>query len=158
MTRPVIIIAVTALLSIAATATGQNRQQTTRPKAARTAQEASNRRDTLPPAFADSLMLAGYDKPLRSRRESLFVTNRTSWRLTRLRLVITYLDTDGRQLHEREVEAAADIPAGATRQITFPSWDRQLAFVYIHSEQPLRARAIPYSVKVKVAGATIAAE
>lgn len=157
MTRPVIIIAVTAAMILAPVVTGQKRQHTTRPKAERAMQAATDC-DTLPCAFADSIMLAGYDKPLRSRRESLFVTNRSPWRLTRLKLVITYLDTDERQLHEREVETAADIPSGATRMVTFPSWDRQLAFVYIHSEQPRRSRAIPYSVKVKVAGATIAAE
>lgn len=114
--------------------------------------------DTLPSELVDSVMLAGYDKPLRSRRESLFVTNRTMWRLASLKLAITYFDTEGRELHGRVVDVGADVPPGATRQVTFPSWDRQLAFVYIHSEQPRRSRAIPYSVSVKVVGATIAAE
>ncbi len=107
--------------------------------------------DTVAPWALDSILLSGYDKPLRSRRESIFVTNKTDLRLTRLILSIDYYDMDGRELHHEDVEVGVDIPAGATRQILFTSWDRQLTFVYYRSERS--TKGVLYKISAKVAGA-----
>lgn len=100
--------------------------------------------DTLDASLLDSIALTGYDKPLRSRRESLFVTNATDVRITGLTLSIDYYDMKGAELHHREVVVPADIPPGATRQITFPSWDHQLTFVYYRSERS--AKGVLYKI------------
>lgn len=148
-------LAILAVILLPLPGQAQKRHKTTRPRAELRETVAGNPRDTLPAIGLDSLILAGYDKPLRSRRETMFVTNRTGRRLTRLFLSIRYCDTSGRQLHQRIVETGVDIPSGETRMISFPSWDRQLTFVYIHSEQPVRSRATPYDIKVTVTKAEI---
>ena len=99
---------------------------------------------------ADSITLSGYDKPLRSRTESMFVSNHTGRTVAGLRLRIEYFDLSGRSLHARECDIAARIPAGSTRQISFPSWDRQLSFYYRLSSKPRRADAAPYNVRCSV--------
>ena len=97
---------------------------------------------TMTPADGD-ITLSGYDKPLRSSVESMFVTNHTSDTLTALRLDCTYTDLRGRELHS------------ATRQITFPSWDRQHSFYYHRSQKPRRAAAAPYDFKCRVTSITV---
>lgn len=126
---------------------------TTRPRLERIVSEKVDTADTLAAVALDSIMLSGYDKPLRSRRESVFVTNNTSVRLTRLTLSIDYYDMEGRQLHHADVETGVDIPRGETRQVTFPSWDRQLTFVYHRSEKSRNARAVVYNIKASVVAA-----
>ena len=41
-----------------------------------------------------------------------------------------------------------DIPAGETRKIDFPTWDRQMTFYYCGSPRP-RVSAIPYNVTIE---------
>ena len=101
------------------------------------------------------ISLSGYEKPLRSRTESMFVTNHTSHRLTGLHLTITYHDLQARELHTRALKLSCDIPAGATRMITFPSWDRQQVFYYRLSSKPVRADGTPYDVHCACDSATV---
>lgn len=109
---------------------------------------------TMTPADGD-ITLSGYDKPLRSSVESMFVTNLTSDTVTALRLTCTYTDLRGRELHTRSVDADIELPPGATRQITFPSWDRQHSFYYHRSPKPLRTAATPYDFKCRVTSITV---
>ena len=109
---------------------------------------------TMTPADGD-ITLSGYDKPLRSSVESMFVTNHTSDTLTALRLDCTYTDLRGRELHTRSVDADIELLPGATRQITFPSWDRQHSFYYHRSQKPRRAAAAPYDFKCRVTSITV---
>lgn len=90
--------------------------------------------------------LSGYEKPLRSRNESIFVTNHSDHHITTLHLTLSYRDMQGRELHNRSISISCDIPSGATRLLTFPSWDRQQAFYYRLSSKPLRADGTPYDV------------
>ena len=131
----------------------KKRVATTRPRLERLAapDNAVSPADTIPAAAIDSIKLSGYDKPLRSRRESLFITNLTDLRLTEISLSIDYYDMEGRELHHEDVSVGADIPPGATRQILFPSWDRQLTFVYHRSERS--SKGVLYKVKIVVTGA-----
>ena len=134
---------------------GREKVVTTRPRLERLAIATDSVKapvDSVGIAALDSLHLSGYDKPLRSRSESVFVTNGSSRRLTRLTLSIAYYDMTGRELHKVEVEKGVDIPPGATRQVVFASWDRQLTFVYHRSERSNRG------VKYKVKAAVVRAE
>ena len=90
----------------------------------------------------------GYDKALRSTKETLFVTNLMPDREIRHVIFrITYFDTQGRQLHQARKKLYAPVPPGETRRLDFPSWDRQHSFYYAKSQKP-RVPAIPYTVKI----------
>ncbi|MCI9285566.1 MAG: hypothetical protein HFJ91_07195 [Muribaculaceae bacterium] len=118
--------------------------------------------DQLPPQSPDSILLppdtlielSGYDKPLRSRRETMLVTNRLGSHVTSLTVTITYLDLQGRQLHEATVDIPADIPPGATRMVSFPSWDRQLSYYYHLGQHPRTPNVTPYTVTCVVRSVT----
>ncbi len=107
--------------------------------------------DTLVAPQAHTVDIAGYDKPLRSRRETFFVTNNADKSVEGLAITITYFDRSRRQLHQRPANIKVDIPAGETRQAVLKSWDTQLAFYHINSPVPSRAQqATPYEVKITV--------
>lgn len=106
--------------------------------------------DTLRSGCADAVVLTGYDKPLASAREALFVTNRLASPLVRVYLTITYLDERRRTLHARSVAVTADVPPGETRRIEFPTWDTQHTFYYRHGRVPSAQRVTPYDVSCTV--------
>ena len=70
---------------------------------------------------ADSSLLtvAGFDKPLRSRVETMFVTNHTGRQIDGVTFTIDYFDLSGRKLHSRTLTVRTTIPAGETRQVSF---------------------------------------
>lgn len=105
------------------------------------------------PADSD-FVFAGFDKPLSSLIETVFVTNRTVHDVTTFYLAIEYYDRAGRQLHSRSLRIDAAVPAGATRILKFPSWDRQKSFYYIQSRKP-RTLATPFSVTCRVDSAEV---
>jgi len=54
-------------------------------------------------------------------------------------------------LHSASHNVGADIPAGETRQMSIPSWDKQFNFYYRRSATSQRAeQATPYDVSIKV--------
>lgn len=100
--------------------------------------------------------VSGYDKPLRSRRESVFVANSDTARtLHSVELEITYTDMQNHMLHRRTKWVTANAAPGERRLLTFPSWDVQCVFYY-HQNQPYRPRtqATPYKVSIRVLRAT----
>lgn len=99
---------------------------------------------------ADTSMVrfVGYDKALRSNKETLFVTNLMTGRdIEHVVFRITYFDSSGRQLHQTRKCLYAPVPPGQTRRLDFPSWDKQHSFYYARSPRP-RVPAIPYTVKI----------
>lgn len=96
------------------------------------------------------VVLSGFDKPLRSNRETFFVINRTDSRIISLTVEFSYLALDGRMLHSRIVCVGCDIPAGETRQVSCRSWDLQQSFFYTLSRRPRQSVGTPFEVKSKV--------
>ncbi len=95
--------------------------------------------------------VSGYDKPLRSRRETFFVTNNADGTIYGMAVTFNYTDVRGNQLHKRTQHINAEIPAGQTRQVAIPSWDKQFSFYYRRSAVPQRAtNATPYDVAITV--------
>lgn len=94
--------------------------------------------------------LSGYDKPLRSTRESLFVTSSLPDTIRALRVKIDYYDMSGRRLHSRDVDIVADIPPADTRNVNFKSWDTQKSFYYHLGAKPRSGTATPYKVEADV--------
>lgn len=129
------------------------RQNSTRKglKAVREAQPCGGQGGAQPDTVAatgSELRFSGYEKTLRSTRETVFVTNLSNREIDRVIFHITYLDSSGRQLHKARKSIYAGVPAGETRRLDFPTWDRQFAFYYVRSPKP-RVSAIPYSVKIE---------
>ena len=107
--------------------------------------------DTIVMPSRDSVAVAGFEKTLRSSHESMYVSNLSSTDIAAVALEIIYSDTKGRMLHKNSHEVSADIPAGETRLIEVPSFDRQGLYYYYLSPAPARARqATPFRVEVKV--------
>lgn len=100
---------------------------------------------------SDSLIaLSGYDKPLYSGVESLFVTNFLPDELCELTISLTYTDVSGRQLHEAVRTLSVAVPPGETRRVQFSSWDKQHTFYYKGGRHPRTANVSPYDIKCKV--------
>lgn len=104
----------------------------------------------------DSLISrSGYDKPLHSRVETIFITNRLDRPLTHLSLSIIYRDMQGRQLHRATRQLDCNIPPGETRMLTFSSWDRQMSFYYHRSRPPKRSPGTPFDISTTVVSAVV---
>lgn len=142
------------LLLLVSTSVAARRVKTRRaadaPKVA-TSVEPSPSVDTIAGVRADRLVsISGYDKPLRTSRESVFMTNNDSSAIMSLSFTIGYFDMQGRMIHKAQHRLNVDIPPYETRQLTFPSWDRQQSFYYHRSTPPRRVSATPYEVKISV--------
>jgi hypothetical protein len=113
--------------------------------------EATAAADTLRgDTVANIVRVSGYEKPLRSRHETMMLTNNDSTiTVTAVQLEITYLDMQGRALHKRTATAATTLPPGATRLIDLKSWDVNMLFYY-HLNAPTRttSQGTPYRVTV----------
>lgn len=100
---------------------------------------------------ADNTMVrfSGYEKTLRSNRETLFVTNLLdSCEIAAVYFTISYFDAAGRLLHKSPRRHTITVPPGETRRADLPSWDRQFTFYYAGSPVP-RVSAIPYTIKIR---------
>lgn len=107
---------------------------------------------------ADSIRITSYDKPLRSLRETFFVTNQSATdTVVRLVLSLTYLSvSDSVMLHSRDASIACEIPPLQTRQLYLIAWDRQYTYYSEHTRiKPTGTRAVPYTTRIKVNGATL---
>lgn len=96
------------------------------------------------------ISFSGFEKTLRSRRESVHATSLMSAdTIVALEIEIEYLDLKGRQLHKRALTIDCEIPPGQTRLLDFPSWDRQQVWHYRLSKPPRSgAQATPFDVKI----------
>lgn len=155
--RPHIIIIILAALSVSATSLhaektlrGKLRTKTSAGTGVKPDTTLCTSFDTIRVMSQTDLRLSGYDKPLNSRKESLFVSNRLTTDITAIGLRLIYTDMAGRSLHEVTREIRAEIPAEATRRIEFPSWDRQNSFYYHKGRKPRVDNVSPYDVKCTV--------
>ena len=112
--------------------------------------DSGSRSDTIRGEVAKGVRLSGFDKPLRSRYETVFAVNTTPYQVIGIVMTCDYADVNGRQLHRRDVTVSCDIPAGATRQLRFNAWDRQGSFYYRRSEKPRRAVGTAFDVTCTV--------
>lgn len=96
------------------------------------------------------LRLAGYDKPLTSSTETIFLTNGLDLEISEIEIELTYIDMSDRQLHKSVRRIRQSIPAGETRQLRFKSWDSQKSFYYHLSRRPRTSGVTPYKVKAVI--------
>ncbi len=98
--------------------------------------------------------VSGYEKPLRSLRETMHVTNLDTLRpLKSISVNIVYLDVDSSQVHHRRLQLDCDIPPGETKMLSFRSWDVQNRFYYKGGPKP-RSAAYPFSIRLSVLSAS----
>lgn len=150
MTRRIILTAIIA----AAVAAAAPARRYAKPGATRAAAAA----DTAPAAVYDTvaadtsrIQVAGFEKTLASTRETMFIVNGLDRPVEGLAMDIIYSDMSGRMLHTASHTVAAHIPAGESRMVSVPSFDRQKVFYYHLSPAPTRARvATPFKVQVTV--------
>lgn len=108
-------------------------------------------RDTVAFPAADSVSVAGFEKPLRAMKETMFVTNNSAEPIADVGLDIVYTDIKGRMLHRAAHFLEVSIPPGETRRVEIPSFDSSGLFYYRLSPVPARAtNATPFDVKVTV--------
>ncbi len=153
------LVAAVCLLALTCALPGTaRRQRTTRQGLTERVQYAYQTSDTLA-ADPDSLItFSGYDKTLRSHKETVLAFNGSKDTITALTIMITYMDMQGHQLHVRRVTLRQPLPPGERRMFTFASWDKQNSY-YFHRTEPGRLRyqsVTPYRVNVKVLRAYIA--
>lgn len=96
------------------------------------------------------VVISGFDKPLRSSRETFFVSNNYDRTVSSIAVQLVYFDMNGRQLHASDVVVPCYIPAGETRQLSVKSWDSQQSFYYCQSVKPRRDRATPFTVRHRI--------
>lgn len=102
-----------------------------------------------------SVKFYGYEKQLRSSKETIFIENLTDSVLTNIRITIKYLDTSSRQIHRRSLWQNAEVRPREVRRIDIPSWDRQNSYYYLKGRQP-RTSATPYDVVITADSVIIA--
>lgn len=145
------IVLIAIALATAIEAYGR-KQRTTRGNVSRRslpAETAAAPTDTFFIPDSCEVSLYGYDKPLRSRRETVFVTNMTERNITGVSVTTQYVDGKGRRFHETKRRIKVAVPAGGTRKADYPSWDTQQSFYYIGSRRQ-RTQGTPYSVRQSV--------
>ena len=110
--------------------------------------------DTIVPS-CESVIVAGFEKPLRENKETMFITNKLQREITSVTLQINYLDSEQRQLHKAEHSVWVDIPAGETRRIEVKSFDRSKLFYYHKTALTGHPKqATPFWVEVRVMNVT----
>lgn len=93
------------------------------------------------------LSFCGYEKSLRSSKETLFISNNSDSTVTAVIFTISYIDTSARKIHTRKVRHNGEIPPRETRRIDIPSWDTQKTYYYLKGETP-RKSATPYDITI----------
>lgn len=107
--------------------------------------------DTIVEPGIEMVEVKGYDKPLRSRRETFFVANPGEKAIQRVAITISYFDTSNNLLHRASHNVAVDVPAGETRIAGVRSWDVQNGFYYLNSTVSHKSTtARPYTVTINV--------
>lgn len=110
----------------------------------------ADRLDTVTAGCDTLLTIADFAKPLRSRIETMRLTNHGDGRLAAAVVTIRYTAVDGTPLTVRQLRLPLDLPAGETRMHDFPSFDRQQRFRHRNSPAPRRAESQVFDVSIGI--------
>lgn len=97
------------------------------------------------------ITLRGFSKRKSDAKESFFVTNNTSTRISSIRLLLRYTSLAGQTLHERQVTIAVNLMPGDTRLVSVKTFDIQRQFYYYLNAKP-RTSATPFKVAYRLIG------
>ena len=99
----------------------------------------------------NAVTLKGYSKKASDSRESFFVTNNTSHRISHVRLLMRYSQMNGEMLHERIATVEVDLKPHETRLVAIKTFDVQRLFYYYAGPKP-RKNATPFKVAFRLVG------
>ena len=107
--------------------------------------------DSLNQVDPAAVTLKGYSKRASDSKESFFITNNTSHRMSAVRLLLRYSTMDGAMLTQRSVSVPVSLKPGETKLVSIKSFDVQRLFYYYAGPQP-RKQATPYQVAYRLTG------
>ena len=111
--------------------------------------------DLLPDSLAqldpNAVTLKGYSKRASDSKESFFITNNTSHRMSAVRLLLRYTTMNGEMLTQRTVNVPFNLKPGETKLVSIKSFDVQRLFYYYAGPQP-RKQATPFKVAFRLTG------
>jgi hypothetical protein len=107
--------------------------------------------DSLAQVDPNAVSLKGFSKRASDSKESFFVTNNTSHRMSAVRLLLRYTTMNGEMLTERSVTVPVDLKPGETKLVSIKSFDVQRLFYYYAGPQP-RKSATPFKVAFRLTG------
>lgn len=98
-----------------------------------------------------AVSLRGYAKRASDAKESFFVTNNTTRRMSHVTLLLRYTTMQGQLLHERTVTIPVKLRPRQSQLVSITSWDVQRLFYYYASPKP-RKSATPYTLAFRLLG------
>ena len=111
--------------------------------------------DLLPDSLAavdpNAVTLKGFNKRASESKESFFITNNTSHRMSAVRLLLRYTTMNGELLTQRSVTVPVSLRPGETKLVSVKSFDVQRLFYYYAGPQP-RKQATPFKVAYRLTG------
>ena len=111
--------------------------------------------DLLPDSLAlvdpNAVSLKGFSKRASESKESFFITNNTSHRMSAVRLLLRYTTMNGEMLTQRTVNVSVNLKPGETKLVSVKSFDVQRLFYYYAGPQP-RKQATPFRVAYRLTG------
>lgn len=107
--------------------------------------------DSLVDIDPNAVTLKGYSKRASDSKESFFITNNTSHRMSAVRLLLRYTTMNGEMLTQRAVTVPVSLKPGETKLVSIKSFDIQRLFYYYAGPQP-RKSATPFQVAFRLTG------
>ena len=107
--------------------------------------------DSLAQLDPNAVTLKGFSKRASDSKESFFITNNTSHRMSAVRLLLRYTTMNGEMLTQRTVTVPVNLKPGETRLVSIKSFDVQRLFYYYAGPQP-RKQATPFKVAFRLTG------
>ena len=107
--------------------------------------------DSLTTVDPHAVTLKGYSKRASDSKESFFITNNTSHRMSAVRLLLRYTTMDGEMLTQRTVTVPVSLKPGETKLVSIKSFDVQRLFYFYGGPQP-RKQATPFKVAFRLTG------
>ncbi len=110
--------------------------------------------DTLTDIAPNAISIKGYSKKASDSKETFFVTNHTTHRISQIKIRLRYSAIDGKLLHERVATVDVTLKPGETRLVAIRSWDVHRQFYYYAGAKP-RKSASPYKTAYRLIGYSI---
>ena len=107
--------------------------------------------DSLTGVDAGAVSLKGYNKRASDAKESFFITNNTSQRMSAVRLLLRYTTMGGELLTQRTVTVPVRLKPGETKLVSVKTFDVQRLFYYYAGPKP-RKQATPFKVAFRLTG------
>ena len=99
----------------------------------------------------DGIIMKGFSKRASDSKESFFITNNTSHRMSAVRLLLRYTTMQGEMLTQRTVTVPVNLKPGETKLVEVKSFDVQRLFYFFAGPKP-RKQATPFKVAFRLVG------